>query len=128
MQKVTAGAKGTNSKGAEGATRDVPPSAECGSLLCGTVNEQTAAAIVAVASSMVAAAQLSLVLGVAEGNMELVESVGKLAALSILAEAGGGVAGAELSLVASGADPGYEGRGGGVRQREQGLGEGKFTI
>lgn len=128
MQKVTAGAKGTNAKGTEGATRDVPPSAECGALLCGTVNEQTAAAIVAVASSMVAAAQLSLVLGVAEGNMELVESVGKLAALSILAEAGGGVAGAELCLVASGADPGYEGRGGGVRQREQGFGEGKFTI
>ncbi len=86
MQEVAAGAKGTNAKGAEGTTGDIPAAAQGGPLLSGVVDEQAAAAVVAVASCMVAATQLCLVLWVAEGNMELMQAVGKLAALGILAE------------------------------------------
>lgn len=86
MQKVTAGAKGTNTKGAEGATGDIPAAALGGPLFSGAVDKQAAASVVAVASCVVAATQLCLVLWVAEGNMELVEAMGKLAALCILAE------------------------------------------
>lgn len=121
VQEVTAGAKGTNAKGAEGATGDIPAPAQGGSLLSGVVYEQAAAAVVAVASRVVAAAQLRLVLWVAEGNMELMQAVGKLAALGVLAETSSRVAGAKLRLVAGGADPGDEGRGGGLYQGKQGL-------
>lgn len=55
--------------------------------------------------------------------------MGELAALGVLAEASSRVGGAELSLVAGGADPGDEGRGGGVCQGEQGVCQGEsFTI
>ena len=86
MQEVTTVAEGTNPKGAECAAGEIPPAAESRALLGGIVDEQAAAAVVAVASGVVAATQLSLVLGVAEGNMKLMEAVGELTALSILAE------------------------------------------
>lgn len=121
MQEVTASAKRTNTKGAKGATGDVPAAPLGGALFSGTVDEQTPAAIVTVATCVIAATQLCLVLRVAEGNMELLEAVGKLAALSILAETSGRVAGAELRLVAGGADPGDEGWGGGLYQGKQRL-------
>lgn len=69
MQEVTAVAEGTNPKGAEGAAGEVPPAAESRALLGGIVDKEATAAIVAVASGVVAATQLSLILGVAEGNM-----------------------------------------------------------
>lgn len=125
MQEVTAGSKGTDTKGAEGAAGDVPAVAQGGPLLGGAVDEQAAVAVVTVAGGVEAAAQLSLVLWVAEGHVELVEAVGELAALGVLAEAVGRVAGAELRLVAGGAHPGDEGRGGGVHQGEQGLSQGE---
>lgn len=62
MQEVTAGSKGTNPKGTEGAARDVPATTEGGALLCGTVDKQATVAIVAVAICVVAATQLCLVL------------------------------------------------------------------
>lgn len=62
MQEVTAGSKGTNPKGTEGAARDVPATTEGGALLCGTVDKQATVAIVAVAICVVAATQLGLVL------------------------------------------------------------------
>ncbi len=86
MQEVTAGAKGTDSKGPESATGDIPAAALGRALLSGVVDKQAATAIVAVAGCMIAATQLCLVLWVAKGNMELMETVGKLAAFSILAE------------------------------------------
>lgn len=121
MQEVTAGAKGTNAEGTEGATGNIPATALGGALLSGVVDEEAAAAVVAVASSVVAATQLCLVLWVTEGNMELMEAVGKLTALSIFAETSSRVAGAELRLVAGGADPGDEGRGRGLYQGQQRL-------
>jgi len=88
VQEVAAGAEGTHPEGAEGAAGDVLAAPTAGGpLLGGTVDEQTAGAIVAVACGVVAAAQLGLVLGVAVGNVQLVEAVGKLAALGVLAEA-----------------------------------------
>lgn len=123
MEEVATGAKGTNAKGSEGTTGDVPATPLGRALLGRTVDKQAATAVVAVASIMVAAAQLSLVLGVAKGNVELVETMGKLAALSILAETSSRVAGAKLCLVSSGADPGDEGWGGGLYQGKQCLGE-----
>lgn len=125
MQEVTAGAKGTDAKGAEGATRDIPAAAQSGALLSGAVDEQAAAAVVAVTGCVEAATQLGLVLWVAEGNVELMEAVGELAALGVVAETGGRVAGAELRLVAGGADPGDERGGGGLYQGEQGLSQGE---
>lgn len=86
MQEVTAGSKGTNPEGTEGAAWDVPATTEVGALLCGTVDKQATVAIVAVATCVVAATQLRLVLWMVGGNMEFVEAVGKLAALGILAE------------------------------------------
>ena len=124
MQEVTASAKGTNAKGAEGATGNSPTAALGGALLCGVVDKEAAAAVVTVAGCVVAATQLRLILWVAEGNMELVEAMGELAALGILAETRSRVAGTELRLVASGADPGDEGRGGGLYQGEEGLSQG----
>ena len=116
MQEVTAGAKGTNAKGAEGATGNIPATTLGRALLSGVVDEEAAAAVIAVSRSVVAATQLRLVLWVTEGNMELMEAVGKLTALSIFAETGSRVAGAELCLVAGGADPGDKGRGRGLYQ------------
>lgn len=128
VQKVTSGAKGTNAKGAEGATGNIPAAAQSGALLGGVVDEQAAAAVVAVTGCVVAATQLRLILWVAEGNVELMEAVGKQAALSVLAETSGRVAGAELRLVAGGADPGDEGRGGRLHQGEQGPSQGESTT
>ncbi|TNN47486.1 hypothetical protein EYF80_042308 [Liparis tanakae] len=102
-----------------------PKERKGGPLLGAAVHEQAAAAVEAVARRVEAAAQLRLVLGVAAGNVELVEAVGELAALGILAETGGGVAGAQLRLVAGGADAVDEGRGGGLHEGEQGLGQGE---
>lgn len=114
MHEVTARAKRTNTKGAEGATGDVPAAPLRRALFSGTVDEQAPAAIVTIAACVIAATQLGLVLRVAEGNVELMEAVSELAAFSILAETSGRVAGAELRLVAGRADPGDEGRGGGL--------------
>lgn len=116
MQEVAAGAKGTNTKGAEGATGDIPAAALGGALFSGVVDKQAAAAVVAVACCVVAATQLCLVLWMAEGNMELMEAMGELAAFSILAETSSRVGGTELRLVTGGADPGDEGRRGGLYQ------------
>lgn len=113
VQEVAAGAEGTNSKSAKGATGDVLPAAEGGALLSRAVDEQAAVAVVTVAAGVVTAAQLRLVLGVAERNVELLEAVSELTALGVLAERGGGVGGAELRLIAGGADPGDGGGGGG---------------
>lgn len=124
VQEVTARAEGTDPKGAEGATGDIPAAVLGGALLSGVVHEQAAAAIVAVAGCVITSTQLRLILWVAEGYMELMEAVGKLAALRILAETSSGVAGAQLRLVTGGADPGDEGRGGGLHQGEQGLSQG----
>lgn len=83
-------------------------------LLGRAVDEQAAAAVVTVASGVVASTQLRFVFGMVEGDVQLVEAVCKLAALAILAEASGGVAGAELRLVTSGTHPGEQSwRGGG---------------
>lgn len=71
MQEVAAGAKGTDSEGPEGATGDVPAAAKGRALLCGIVDKQAAAAVVAVTRHVEATAQLSLVLWVAEGNVKL---------------------------------------------------------
>lgn len=128
MQKVTACAKGTDPKGAEGATGDIPAAVLGGALLSGVVDEQAAAAVVAGAGCVIASTQLRLVLWVAEGNMELMEAVGKLAALRILAETSSRVAGTQLCLVTGGADPGDEGRGGGLHQGEQGLSQGDSST
>lgn len=128
MQEVTTGAKGTNAKGAEGTTGDSPAGVLGRALLSGVVDEQAAAAIVAVAGCVVAPTQLRLVLWVVEGNMELMKAVGELAALSILAETSSRVAGTELCLVTGGADPRDEGRGGGLYQGEQGLSQGDSTT
>lgn len=85
MQEVTAGAERTNAKGAEGATGDIPAAVLSRALLSGVVDEEASAAVVAVASCVVAPTQLGLVLRVAEGNVELMEAMGKLATLSIVA-------------------------------------------
>lgn len=103
MQEVAAVAKGTDSEGPEGAAWEVPPAAQGRALLGGVVDKQAAAAIVTVAGGVVAAAQFSLVLGVTEGDMELMEAMGKLAALCVLAETCCRVGGAQLRLVAGGA-------------------------
>lgn len=96
-------------------------------LLGRAVDEQAAAAVVTVASGVVASAQLRFVFGVVEGDVQLVEAVCKLAALAILAEASGGVAGAELRLVTSGTHPGeqrWRGGGGGFHLGKEGLCQG----
>lgn len=123
VQEVTTSAKRTNTKGAKGATWDVPAAALGRTLFSGTVHEQASTAIVTVATCVIAAAQLRLVLWVAEGNMELMEAMGKLTALCILAEASGRVAGAELRLVPGGTDPWNEGWGGGLYQGKQCFGQ-----
>ncbi len=128
MEEVAACAKGANAKGAESATGDVPAAALGGALLCAVVDEQAAAAVVTVASCVIATAQLGLILWVAEGDVELMETVGELAALGVLADTSGRVAGTELSLVAGGADPGDEGRGGGLHEGEQGPSQGDTTC
>lgn len=128
VQEVAARAEGADAERAVGAAGDVPAAALGGTLLGGVVDEQAAAAVVAVASRVVAATQLGLVFGVAEGHVELVEAVGELAALGVLAEAGGRVAGAELRLVAGGADAGDEWRGGRLYQGKEGLGQGEAAI
>lgn len=115
VQEVAAGAEGADTHGLEGAAGDVPAAVRLvvsGPLLAWVVDKQTAAAVVAVSTSVVAPTQLSLVLGVVEGNMELVEPMGELAALGILAQAGCRVAGAQLGLVAGGAHPRHAGTGG----------------
>lgn len=133
MQEVTASAEGANAKGAEIAAGNVPATVQGGALLGpllgGAVDEQAAAAVVAVAGGVVGTTQLRLILWVTEGNVEFVKAMGKLAAFCILAEASSGVAGAEFSLVAGGADPGDQGRTGGLYQGKEGLGQGKaFTT
>lgn len=114
MKEVATGAKRTNPKGAEGTAGDIPATPMCLALLGRVVDEQATASIVAVASCMVAPAQLRFVFWMVEWDVQLVEAMCKLAALTILAEAGGGVAGTELRLVTSGTDPGDESRGGGT--------------
>lgn len=126
VHEVAAGAEGADTHGLESAAGDIPAAVwlvVVGPLLAGAVDEQAAAAIVAVAASVVAPTQLCLVLGVVEGNVELVEPVGELAALGILAQTQRRVAGAQLGLVAGGADPRHAGNGG-VYQREQRVGQG----
>lgn len=128
VQEVAACTEGADAERAEGAAGDVPAAALGRTLLGRVVDEQAAAAVVTVAGGVVTAAQLGLVLRVAERNVELVEAVGELAALGVLAEAGGRVAGAELRLIAGGADPGDEGRGGGIHQGKEGLGQGEAST
>lgn len=115
VQEVTTGAEGANAHRLEGAAGDVPAALVLvlgGTLLGGIVDKQAAAAVVAVTAGVVAPTQLRLVLWVVEGNVELVEAVGKLAALCVLAETRSRVAGAQLGLVAGGADPRHAGSGG----------------
>lgn len=115
VKEVAAGAKGADAHGLEGAAGDVPAAVRLvvgGPLLAGVVDKQAAAAVVALSASVVAPTQLRLVLGVVEGNVELVKPVGKLAALGVLAQARHRVAGAQLGLVAGGADPRHAGSGG----------------
>lgn len=111
MHEVTSGAKRTHSKGSESAARNVFLAAYALPLLLRAVHKQTATAIVAVASGVIAAAQLSLVLGVSKGHMEFMNAMSKLTALSKLAGARGRIGSAEFSLVASGADKWGERRG-----------------
>lgn len=106
VQEVATGAERTNSKGAEGTTGHVPATPMRMALLGWVVNEQAAAAIVTVASCVVAPAQLCFVFWMVEWDVQLMEAVCKLAAFTVLAEASGGVAGTELCLVTSGTDPG----------------------
>lgn len=105
MQEVAAGAEGAHPKGTIGAAWDVPATAACRPLLLGAVNKQTAGAVDTIPGCVEGAAQLSLVLGMARGHMEVMEAMGKLAALSILAGASLCIAAAELCLVACGAHP-----------------------
>lgn len=128
VQEVAAGAKGTHAEGAVRAAGHVTPAAQGRALLRQAVDEQAAAAVVTVTSGVEAAAQLRLVLGVSERNVELVQPVSKLTALGVLAEPGGGVADAEFRLVAGGADPRDEGGWRRVHQGEQGFGEGHAFI
>lgn len=123
MQEVAASAKRANAKRAEGATWDISAVPLGRTLFSGTVDEQASTSIVTVAICVIAATQLRLVLWVAEGNVELVEAMGKLATLSVLADTTGRVVGAELGLVPSGADPRDEGRRGGIHQGQQCLGQ-----
>lgn len=100
-------------------------------LLGRVVDEQAAAAVVTVASGVVASTQLRFVFGMVEGDVQLVEAVCKLAALAILAETSGGVAGAELRLVTSGTHPGeqsWRGGGGGFHLGKEGLCQGDSCI
>lgn len=130
VQEVTTGAEGADAHRLEGAAGDVPAALVLvlgGALLGGIVDKQAAAAVVAVSAGVVAAAQLRLVLWVVEGNVELVEAVGKLTALRVLAETRSRVAGAQLGLVPGGADPRHAGSGG-VHQREQSVGQGDATA
>lgn len=82
-------------------------------LLSRVMDKKATAAIVTVASCVVAPAQLRFVFWMVEWDVQLMEAMCKLAAFTILAEASGGVAGAELRLVASGTDPGDQRRRGG---------------
>lgn len=122
MQEIAARSKGTNAEGAEGAAGDAVALGR--TLLARVVDKQAAAAVVAVASGVVAAAQLGLVLGVAVGDMELMQTMGELAALSILAAARCRVAGTEFRLVAGGADPRDEGGRGGLDEGQESLCQG----
>lgn len=106
VQEVAACAKGAHTKRAVGAAGDVAAPAVGGALLLGSVGEQAAGAIDAVACCVEGAAQFGLVLGVAGLHVEVVEAMGKLAALSILAEARVGIAAAQLCLIAGGGQPG----------------------
>lgn len=130
VQEVAACAEGADTHGLEGAAGDVPAAVRLvvgGPLLAWVVDKQAAAAVVAVSANVVAPTQLSLVLGVVEGNVELVEPVGKLAALGVLAQARRRVGGAQLSLVPGGADPRHAGSGG-IHYREQGVGQGDTST
>lgn len=129
VQEVATGAEGAYPEGAEGAAGDVPAAPVRLALLGGAVDEQAAAAVVAVASGVVAPAQLRFVFRVVERDVQLVEAVGELAAFAVLAEAGGRVAGAELGLVTGGTDPGDPRRRGGLGLGKEGLGQGdSFTL
>lgn len=122
VEKVASGAERTNPVGAEGTAGDIPATPMCMALLRWVVDKQAAAAIVTVASCVVAPTQLRFVFWMVEWDVQLMEAMCKLAALAILAEASGGVAGAELRLVTSGTDPGDQiWRGGGFHLRKEGL-------
>jgi len=86
MKEVATCSKRANPKGAESTTGDVPAMIEDVALLAGVVDKKAAAAIVAVASSVEAATQFSLVLWMTERNTKFVEAMSKLATFCILAE------------------------------------------
>lgn len=126
VQEVATGAERANPEGAEATAGDVPATPMRVALLGRVVDEQAAAAVVTVASCVVAPAQLCFVFRVVERDVQLVEAMCKLAAFAILAEASGGVAGAELRLVTSGTDPGQQSwRGGGFHLGKEGLCQGE---
>lgn len=125
MQEVAAGAERTNPKGAEGTAGHVPAAPMRVALLGRVVDKQAAAAVVTVASCVVAPAQLGFVFWMVERDVQLMEAMCKLAAFTVLAEASGGVAGAELRLVTSGTDPGDQRwRGGSFHLGKEGLCQG----
>lgn len=125
VEKVAPGAERTNAEGAEGTAGDIPATPMCMALLRWVVDKQAAAAIVTVASCVVAPTQLRFVFWMVEWDVQLMQAMCKLAALTILAEASGGVAGAELRLVTGGTDPGDQSwRGGGFHLRKESLCQG----